>query len=75
MRNSVKLGFGRSGQREASSEKFDAEVEGWLPLLPEVDLPPTLSGTDLFEVVKHEASTAGSLDGWGWRELKALPVS
>ena len=31
--------FCRSGQREASHEEFDSEVEGWLPLLPEVSLP------------------------------------
>ena len=31
--------FCRSGQREASLEEFDREVEGWLPLLPEVSLP------------------------------------
>ena len=30
--------FCRSGQREASLEEFDVEVEGWLPLLPEVQL-------------------------------------
>ena len=30
--------FCRSGQREASLEEFDREVEGWLPLLPEVSL-------------------------------------
>ena len=28
--------FCRYGQREASLEEFDGEVEGWLPLLPEV---------------------------------------
>ena len=41
--NSVKLGFPNfccSGQREASLGEFDAEVEDWLPLLPEVHLPP-----------------------------------
>ena len=31
--------FCRSGQRDTSLEEFDLEVEGWLPLLPEVDLP------------------------------------
>ena len=55
--------FCRSWQREASLEEFDAEVEGWLPLLPEVDVPP-LSGTHRFELVKRKAATAGSLDGW-----------
>ena len=31
--------FCRSGQREASLEEFDAEVEDRFPLLPEVHLP------------------------------------
>ena len=26
----------------------------------------------LFEVVRRKSATAGSLDGWGWRELKVL---
>ena len=54
-------------------EEFDAEVEGELLLLPEMEMPP-LSGTDLFEVVKHKASTAGSSHRWGWRELQSLLV-
>ena len=29
----------RSGQRETTIEEFNKEVERWLPLLPEVDLP------------------------------------
>ena len=66
--------FCRSGQREASLEEFNEEVVGWLPLLPEVHLPP-LTGNDLFQVVRGKTATAGSLDGWGWRELKVLPVS
>ena len=35
-------------------------------------LPP-LTGDMLVEVVRRKKSTAGSLDGWEWRELKALP--
>ena len=35
---------------------------GWLPLLPEVDMPP-LTGDDLFQVVRCKTATAGSLDG------------
>ena len=35
------------------------EFDGRLPLLPEVYLPPL---------------TAGSLDGWGWRDMKVLLV-
>ena len=65
--------FCRSGQREASLEESNEEVVGWLPLLPEVDMPH-LTGDDLFEVVQCKTATAGSLDGWGWRELKSLPV-
>ena len=75
VRNSVQLGFPifcRSGQREASLEEFDAEVEVWLPLLLEAHLPP-LTGADLAGVVRRESATAGSLDVWGWRELKVLP--
>ena len=66
--------FCRSGQREASLEEFDDEVEGWLPLLPEVTIP-CLTGQVLADVVQCKGATAGSLDGWGWRELKDLRVS
>ena len=66
--------FCRSGQRETSLDEFSFEVEGWLPLLPEVHLPP-LTGQMLADVVQRKGVTAGSLDGWGWRELKVLPLS
>ena len=66
--------FCRSGQRETSLEEFSFEVDGWLPLLPSVDLP-RLTGQMLADVVHRKSATAGSLDGWGWRELKVLPVS
>ena len=66
--------FCRSGQKEASLEELDDEAEGWLPLLPEVSLP-CLTGQMLAAVVQGKGATAGSLDGWGWRELKVLPVS
>ena len=29
----------------------------------------------LADVVLRKSATAGSLDGWGWRELKVLPVA
>ena len=48
-----------------------ASIEWNVPLLPEVALP-RLIGQD---VVRREGATAGSLDGWVWRELKVLPVS
>ena len=66
--------FCRSGQREASLDEFGFEVAGWLPLLPEVHLP-MLTGQMLADVVLHKGVSAGSLDGWWWRELKVLPVS
>ena len=65
--------FCRSGQREASLDEFDREVDGWLPLLPEVNLP-RLTGQMLAGVVQRKGAAAGSLDG-GWRELKVFPVS
>ena len=66
--------FCRSGQRETSLDEFSFEVDGWLPVLPEIHLP-RLTGQMLADVVLHKGVSAGSLDGWGWRELKALPVS
>ena len=57
--------FCRSGQREASLDEFDRD---------EVSLP-RLTGQVLADVVQREGATAGSLDGWGWRELKVLLVS
>ena len=66
--------FCRSGQRETSLDEFGFEVDGWLPILPEIHLP-RLTGQMLADVVLHKGVSAGSLDGWVWRELKALPVS
>ena len=63
-----------SGQRETSLDEFDSECDGWLPRLGEFSLP-ALSGDMLLEVVKRKSATAGSLDGWGWRELKVLLVA
>ena len=53
-----------------SALRFD----GWLPLLPEVSLL-RLTGQMLADVVQRKGVTASSLDGWGWRELKVLPLS
>ena len=50
--------FYRSGPRKASLEEFDAEVDGWLPLLHEISLPP-LTGEGLAEVVRRESAAAG----------------
>ena len=56
--------FCRSGHRDTSLEEFSFEVDGWLPLLPEVSLP-CLTGQMLSDVVLHKGVSAGSLDGWG----------
>ena len=63
-----------SGQRETSLDEFGFEVDGWLPILPEIHLP-RLTGQMLADVVLHKGVSAGGLDVWGWRELKVLPVS
>ena len=44
------------------------------PCYPVVDLP-RLTGQVLYDVVHRKSATTGSLDGWGWKELKVLPVS
>ena len=44
------------------------------PRLGEFD-PPPLLGSDLYYVVQHKRASAGGLDGWEWRDLKAFPVA
>ena len=58
---------------EASLEELNEEVDGWFPSLPVISLPQ-LTGEMLADVVRRKGAAAGSLDGWGWRELKVLPV-
>ena len=64
--------FCRSGQ--GSLEEFAEEVDVWLLLLPVVSRPQ-LTGEVLADVVRRKGATAGSLDGWCWREAKALSVA
>ena len=45
----------------------------WLPLLPVISLPE-LTGEMLADVLPRTGATAGSFDGWGWREMKVLPL-
>ena len=35
---------------------------------------PRIAGRDLQEVARAKKATAGGLDGWGWNEIKALPL-
>ena len=59
--------FSRSSRGPADLD--DLEVGGgWLPVLDIFHLPP-LTGDMLVEVVRKKKSTAGGLDGWGWKEL------
>ena len=53
--------------------EFRVEVDVWLPLLPELPFL-ALAGEVLADVVRRGGATAGNLDGWGWREMEALPV-
>ena len=46
----------------------------WLPTLTEVEFLPR-SGADLHEDVQKNKPTAGSLHGWRWRDIEALPLS
>ena len=67
--------FLRSSRGSADLDDFSQEVAGgWLPVLDVFHLPP-LTGDVLAEIVqKKKKSTAGGLDGWGWKELKAVPL-
>ena len=56
--------FCHSWQRETSLDEFGFEVDGWLPLPPEIHLPQ-LTGQMLADVVHRKGVTAGGLDGWG----------
>ena len=52
-----------------------SDVRGWI-VTDEGDRWSVLFfGEDLADVVQRKRATVGSLDGWGWRELKVLPVS
>ena len=67
--------FCRAERGVADLEDFSHEVEGgWLPVLDIFQLPP-LTGGILAEVVQRKKATSSSLDGWGWREFKAFPLS
>ena len=64
----------RADRGVADPSGFDAEVGGWLPSLSEVEFPPLVE-RDLVDIVHKKKPTAGSLDGWGWREFKGLPLA
>ena len=65
--------FCRSGHPLVTPDQFLDFVGHLLPQKPHLDLP-RITGRDLQEVARAEKSTAGSLDGWAWNEIKALPL-
>ena len=72
-RNSWMPFFCRSGHPLVTPDQFLDFVGHLLPQEPHRDLP-RITGQDLQEVARAEKSTAGSLDGWAWNEIKALPL-
>ena len=65
--------FSFYGKRVRTLNRLASEVVDWLPLLPEISLS-RLTGELLVAVVKRKSATAGSLDGWGWREMEVLSI-
>ena len=66
--------FCRTDKGSVDFSAYLDEFGGWLPSLAEVDFPPLL-GSEFDDVVQREKSTSCSVDGWGWRDLQALPVT
>ena len=54
-----------------SGARGGADLDSFRAVADEVQLLP-LSGDMLHEAVQKKKPAAGSLDGWGWREFKAL---
>ena len=52
----------------ACEDTFIREVGRWLPRLPVFELLP-LSGQMLYDAVADKYASAGSLDGWNWRNF------
>ena len=77
MRNSVRPGFpifAALGKGRPALWKSMKRLRGGCPCYQRFSLP-SLTGQMLADVVQGKGATAGSLDGWSWRELKVLPVS
>ena len=68
------LFFCRRDKSCADLDAFRAVAEDFAPLLHEVQFS-LLSGNMLHDAVQEKKPSAGSLDGWGWREFKALLVA
>ena len=66
--------FRRAGWDPVTPQSYLDFVGGYLDQARVIDLP-VLTGEDLHSAVIAKKSTSGGLDGWGWNELKALPLS
>ena len=66
--------FCRSGHPVVTVSQFLDFVDPYLPQEPVIDLPG-ITGQDLFDVAGAKKSTAGGLDGWAWKQVKALPLA
>ena len=64
--------FCRGHRGRTDLDAFRAVAEDLIPVVDEVQLPP-LTGDMLYETVQSKKPSSGSLDGWGWKEFKALP--
>ena len=66
--------FRREGRDPVTHGGFIFFFGGYLQQAPTLELLE-LTGDDLYSVVLSEKATSGGLDGWGWNDLKALPLS
>ena len=65
---------GGQGQDPVTPQSYLDFVGGYLDQAKVINLP-ILTGEDLQSTVLAKKSISGGLDGWGWNELKALPLS
>ena len=65
--------FCSTGHPVVTVDQFLSFVDPFLPQEAELDLP-RISGQDLLDTARAENCTAGGLDGWAWKEVKALPL-
>ena len=65
----------RRGERDpVTPQSFLDFVGDYLDQATAIDMP-VLTGEDLHGAVLAKISTSGGLEGWGWNDLKALPLS
>ena len=68
------LFFRREGRDPVIPQSFLDFVGDYLEQAEFIDMP-VLTGEDLHSAALAKKSSSGGLDGWGWDEIKALPLS